>query len=101
MNPTELPTYPALQKMRAAFPNDAVFVELTQAVFSSGHEVNKYRATVVIGDYACDAESDDAMDAAEKCILRHAQNDPKAEAIRKAKATLEAAGYAITKEGES
>jgi polysaccharide deacetylase 2 family uncharacterized protein YibQ len=100
MNPTELPTYPALQKMRAAFPDAAVFVELTQAIYSSGHEVNKYRVTVVIGDYACDAESDDAMDAADKCILNHATRDPKAEAIRKAKATLEAAGYTV-KEGES
>ena len=101
MNPTELPTYPALQKMRAAFPDAAVFVELTQAVYSSGHEVNKYRASVVIGSDYCYGESDDAMEAAILCIQDHATLDPKAEAIKNAKATLEAAGYAITKEGKS
>lgn len=101
MNPTELPTYPALQKMRAAFPNDVVFVELSQCIFSSANEVTKFRVSLIIGNHVWAGESEDAMEAAEKCILKHAQNDPKAEAIRKAKATLEAAGYAITKEGKS
>jgi hypothetical protein len=99
MNPTELPTYPALQKMRAAFPGAAVFVELTQAIYSSGHESNKYRASVVIGSDFWSGESDNAMEAADLCIQDHAARDPKAEAIKEAKATLEAAGY-IVKEGE-
>ena len=101
MNLTELPTYPALQKMRAVFPNDAVFVELTQAFYSSDALVSRYRATLVIGSSVWFGESNDAMEAAALCIQDHATRDPKAEAINKAKATLEAAGYAITKEGES
>lgn len=111
MNPTELPTYPALIEMRAAFPNDAVFVELIQAFYSSDALVStfyssdalvsRYRATLVIGSSVWFGESNDAMEAAALCIQDHATRDPKAEAINKAKATLEAAGYAITKEGES
>lgn len=101
MNPTELPTYPALINMRAAFPNAAVFVELIQAFYSSETLVSRYRATLVIGSNVWFGESDDAMEAAALCIQDHATRNPKAEAINKAKATLEAAGYAITKEGES
>jgi hypothetical protein len=100
MNPTKLPTYPALQEMRAAFPDDAVFVELIQAFYSSDALVSRYRATLVIGSNVWFGESDDAMQAANLCIHDHATRDPKAEAIKKAKATLEAAGYAITKEVE-
>lgn len=98
MNPTELPTYPALQKMRAAFPDNAVFVELTQAFYSSETLVSRYRATLVIGSNVWFGESDDAMEAASLCIQDHATRDPKAEAIKKAKAALEAAGYTV-KEG--
>lgn len=100
MNPTELPTYPALQKMRAAFPNDAVFVKLTQRIFSAGNEDTKYRVTLIMGDDVWSGEASDAMDAVDLCIQDHDTRNPRAIAIKNAKATLEAAGYTV-KEGES
>lgn len=100
MNPTELPTYPALQKMKETFPGQVVLTELSQCLFSSGNEVTKFRVSLVIGDHVWAGEANEAMDAADLCIQDHATRDPKAEAIRKAKSVLEAAGYTV-KEGES
>jgi hypothetical protein len=100
MNKTNLPTNAALLRLRAAIPTGAVFMELSQAIHSSGLETAFYRATIVIGDDSGFGESDSAEDAADKAIADHAANNAKAKKIAAARATLEAEGYIVSEEDE-
>ena len=98
MNTTELPTNAALLRLRAEIQTGAVFVELVQAIYFSGHENAYYRATIVIDGNAWFGESDSAEDAVDKVLADHTGNNAKAKRIEAARATLEAEGYTVSKE---